>query len=192
MNVVLRVRALLVDPAAEWQRIEKETGDPAFLLSRYVAILALIPALCGFIGSSIIGADLPGAGTVRAPAFDGLFSAIVGYVAAFIAVLLLALIIELLAPLFGGQRNFGSALKLAVYSYTPLWLAGIFLVLPGLRFLMLTGFYGVYVLATGLSRLMKSSEQRAAAYVFAIAACACALTYAQAVAQRAMFGAPGF
>ena len=45
-----------------------------------------------------------------------------------------------------GSEDFDSAFKLAVYSYTPVWLAGIFLLLPGLRFLILLGFYGAYVL----------------------------------------------
>jgi len=190
MNVALRARAMLVDPVAEWLLIDKETGDPAFLLSRYVALLALVPALCGFVGTSIIGAVVPGIGAVRAPLFDGLFGAVLGYLAAFITVLLLGFIIDVLAPLFGGQKNFGSAFKLAVYSYTPVWLAGIFLLLPGLRFLVLTGCYGIYILWTGMPLLMKS-RQKTPTYVLVIGACAFGLTYAAAAAQRAVFGTPG-
>ena len=37
--------------------------------------------------------------------------------------------------MFGGRADFDSAFKLAVYSFTPVWLAGIFLLVPGLRFL---------------------------------------------------------
>jgi len=44
MNVVGRAKAMLTDPLHEWERIEREAGDPAFLLSRYVAVLALVPA----------------------------------------------------------------------------------------------------------------------------------------------------
>jgi Yip1-like protein len=191
MNAVLRAKAMLVDPAAEWMRIEQESGDPAFLLSRYVAWLAAIPAVCGFIGSIIIGVEVSGAGTVRAPVFDGLFGAILGYAETFITVLLLGLVIDLLAPLFGGRKAFGSALKLAVYSYTPVWLAGIFLLLPGLHFLVLTGFYGAYLLATGTPRLMQSPEQKIPAYVAVVVGCALALAYAAAAAKRAVFGIPG-
>jgi hypothetical protein len=192
MNAALRARAMLVDPAVEWTRIEQESGDPAYLLSRYVALLALVPAVFGFIGSSIIGARLPGAGSVRAPIFDGLFGAILGYAETFVTVLLLGLIINLLAPLFGGQKAFGKALKLVVYSSTPVWLTGIFLLLPGLRFLALTGFYGAYVLSTGLSRLMKSPEQKTPIYVAVIVACACGLIYAASAVQSAVFGTPRF
>jgi len=191
MNAVMRAKAMLIDPVAEWGLIERESGDPAYLLSRYVARLALIPAVFGFIGASVVGAIVPGVGSVRAPIFDGLFGAIFGYVATFATVLVLGLIIDLLAPLFGGQKDFDSAFKLAVYSYTPVWLTGIFLLLPGLRFLVLTGFYGTYVLSMGLPRLMKSPEQKSRGYVIVIVVCACALTLIAAAAQHAVFGTAG-
>jgi hypothetical protein len=188
--LVQRVVAMLIEPAAEWARIERESGDPAILLGRYVALLALIPALAAFIGASIIGATLPDGGIVRAPIFDGLFGAIFGYVVAFVTVLLLALAIDALGPMFGGQRNFRNALMLAVYSYTPIWLAGVFLLLPGLRFLALTGFYSAYLLWAGLPLLMKSSEQKSQTYTAAIVVAACALTVLFAVIQRTVFGTP--
>ena len=140
MNPALRAKAMLADPSAEWARIERESGDPAFLLSRYVAILALVPALFGFIGACVVGAFVPGAGLMRAPWFDAGFGAIILYVESFIAVFVLAFIINIAAPLFGGKKDFDAALKLAVYSFTPAWLVGIFLLMPGLRFLVLTAF----------------------------------------------------
>ena len=60
MKAAWRAKAMLLDPYAEWPAIERESGDPAYLLSRYVAALALIPAVCGFIGASVIGVVVPG------------------------------------------------------------------------------------------------------------------------------------
>jgi hypothetical protein len=34
MNAGTRVKSILLDPAAAWRLIEKEVGDPAYLLSR--------------------------------------------------------------------------------------------------------------------------------------------------------------
>ena len=187
MKAAWRAKAMLLDPAAEWPAIERESGDPAYLLSRYVAVLALVPAVCGFMGASVIGVVVPGAGLVRASLFDGFFGAIFGYAMAFGIVLILALVIDLLAPLFGGREDFDSAFKLAVYSYTPVWLTGIFLLLPGLRFLILLGFYGAYVLVLGLPRLMKAPEQKSYLYALVIVVCAVALTLGAAAAQRAVF-----
>jgi hypothetical protein len=190
MNVVLRAAAVLTDPSAEWARIEKEPGDPGYLLFRYVALLALIPAVCGFLGDSVIGAVVPGVGLVRAPLFDGIFGAIFGYLLSFGAVLLLGFIIDLAAPLFGGRRGFANAFKVAVYSGTPVWLTGIFLLLPGLRFLMLTGFYGVYIMAVGLPIAMKSPAERTPGFAALIVLFACALTFIAGAAQQALFAAP--
>ena len=191
MNAALRAKAMLADPAAEWTRIEKESGDAAYLLTGYVALLALIPALFGFIGACVVGAVVPGVGSVRAPIFDGLFGAVLGYVMTCATVLLLGLLIDALAPTFGGRRDFDSAFKLAVYSYTPVWLAGIFLLAPGLRFLGLTGFYGVYILWRGLPRLMKTPAARVPPYAAVIVAGACALILLTAAARHALFGSAG-
>ena len=50
MNLVERVKAILLTPKTEWAAIEGEPGDPPYLFTNYVAILAAIPAVCGFIG----------------------------------------------------------------------------------------------------------------------------------------------
>jgi hypothetical protein len=97
----------------------------------------------------------------------------------------------LAAPLFGGRRDFDSAFKLAVYSFTPVWLAGCFLILPGLRFLTLFGFYGAYILWLGLPRLIKIPEQKSSSAALAIIVCACLLIYIAVTAQRMVFGTPG-
>jgi hypothetical protein len=191
MNAARRAKMILFDPAAAWVEIAQESGDPAFLLSQYVAWLALVPAVFGFIGASVIGATTLGAGIGRASIFNGLFGAIFGYVMTCASVLVLGLVIDLMAPLFGGRRDFDSAFKLAVYSFTPVWLVGIFLLLPGLRFLTLLGFFGAYVLWLGLPRLMKPRRQRTLDFTALIVIVAFALVFITAAAQRLVFGTLG-
>ena len=191
MNAAARVKAILIDPAAAWRGFEKDIGDPAYLLSRYVAVLALIPALSSFIGATLIGVVAPSGTILRTDLIGGLFGAIFSYAASCAIVVLLGLIIDLLAPRFGGRRDFEDAFKLAVYSFTPLWLAGIFLLLPGLRFLLLTGVYGIYLFWLGAPRLAKVPEQQAANFTLVIVICAGGLLYGAALAQRMLFGTPG-
>ena len=192
LNVVARAKAILANPVAAWAQIEKDAGDPAYLLRTYVAVLALIPALAGFVGASLIGVILPGGATARASLFNGAAGAIFGYVMTCATVLALGLIINALAPLFGGRRDFNNAFKLAVYSFTPVWIAGIFLVLPGLWFLVLTGSYGAYLLWLGVPRLAKMPEGQAANFTAVIVTWALVLLFITAVAQRAVFGTSGF
>lgn len=191
MNAHARALAIVVDPAAEWPAIAGEPGDPAYVLSRYVTLLAAIPAVFSFLGASVVGVIEPGLGLVRAPVFEGLFGAIFGYVLSCATVLILGIVINFVGPLFGGRRDFDSAFKLAVYSYTPVWLAGVFLILPGLRFLTLTGFYGAYLLWLGLPRLGKIAGRHAMVFAGLIVLCAFALTYGAAVVQRVVFGTAG-
>ena len=192
MNAARRAKAIMFDPAAAWAQIEQESGDPAFVLSQYVAWLALIPALFGFIGATVIGEAMPGGGIGRASIFNGLFGAIFGYVMTCASVLVLGLVIDLMAPWFGGRRDFDSAFKLSVYSFTPVWLVGIFLLLPGLRFLTLLGFYGAYILWLGLPRLMQPQPRRTLDFTALVVIAAFALVYLTATAQRLVFGTPGF
>ena len=188
MNAVLRGIAVLTDPVNEWARVEQEPGDAAYLLTRYVALLALIPAISAFLGACVIGVVVPGAGTVRAPLFDGIFAMVFGYVATFVQVLVVGLLIDALAPLFGGRRNFTGALTLAVYSLTPVWLVGVFLLLPGLYFLLLAGLYGAYLLITGLPVVMKSSASKSLRYGATVIVFAGLLMLITVAVQRALFG----
>ena len=165
MNLVDRVKAILLTPQTEWDVIEGESGDAAFLFKNYVAILAAIPAVCGFIGR------LSYLGFARSLSF-----AIVSYILSFVVVYIVALIIDALAPTFSGQKNSANALKLAVYANTPYWLVGVFLLLPGLGILRILGFYGLYLLWLGLPKLMKSPPEKTVGYTVAVIVCAFIVT----------------
>jgi hypothetical protein len=171
MNLVERVKAILLTPKTEWAAIEGEPGDPQFLFTNYVAILAAIPAVCRFIGMSVVGLNMPMVGTYRVGVVSGLAGAIVQYILTFVIVYVMALIIDGLAPTFGGIKSQPSALKLAVYSMTPVWLAGIFSLIPGLAVLGILGLYGLYIFWLGAPILMKTPEDKSIAYTAAVVVC---------------------
>jgi len=173
MDFVKRVKGILLTPETEWPEIEQEPGTPAYLFPNYVVYLAAIPPIAGFIGGSIIGVMVPPIGIIRVPLFTGLLGAVIGYVLSFAIVYVVAIIIDQLAPRFGGLKDFSNALKVTVYSFTPYWIAGIFQLIAGLRFLSIViSFFGVYLLWLALPRLMKVPPEKAVAYVAVSAACA--------------------
>ncbi|HEX9892471.1 MAG TPA: Yip1 family protein [Gemmatimonadales bacterium] len=167
MNLVERVRNILLQPKKEWTVIDAEPATSASLYSGYVVPLAAIPAIAGFIGTSILGFGVLGS-TVRVPIGRGITGAVFQYVAALVGVYVLALIIDALAPNFGGTKSQIQALKLAVYSSTASWIAGIFLLLPGLRALSFLGLYSLFLLYLGLPVLMKSPEDRSLGYILVV------------------------
>ena len=166
-KLIARVKAILLTPRTEWEIIANEPADAGALFTRYVAILALIPAIAGFVGSVLIG---------RYSSFmSGLLGAVVSYLLTFVVVFVVAYIIDALAPTFGARKGFSNALKLAVYSYTPVWLAGIFLLIPGLSFLTILGLYGLYLLWLGLAPLMGAPFDKSVIYAVAVVGCALVL-----------------
>ena len=178
-QLIERVKAILLTPQTEWPEIAREPGEASVLFTRYVAILAIIPALAGFIGMSLVGSYVP--------FFRGLTSALFGYVLTFVLVYVVALIVDALAPTFDAQKNFPNALKLTVYSFTPFWLAGIFLLVPGLSFLRILGLYGIYLAWLGLPPLLLAPRDKALPYTATTVVCAVILVIVTGLALTAIF-----
>jgi hypothetical protein len=164
MSLVDRAKNIVLTPRDEWTAIDAEPASINDIYKSYVVPLALIPAVAGFIGTSLIGATIPGVGTVRIGFFAGLVSAIVQFALSLGLVYVLALIIDALAPSFRGQKDMLAAFKVAAYSMTPTWLAGIFAIIPSISFLSLLGLYGIYVLYVGLPLLMRAPQDKAFGY----------------------------
>ncbi|MGH7025150.1 MAG: Yip1 family protein, partial [Caulobacteraceae bacterium] len=91
------------------------------------------------------------------------------YVASLVGVFILGFIIDALAPSFDGQKSQIQAMKLAVYSYTAAWVAGILNILPILGILaIIAAFYGLYIFWLGLPKLMKSPAEKNVGYFVVI------------------------
>jgi hypothetical protein len=189
MNLIARVKNIMLRPDAEWQVIAHESGDVKYLFTRYVAILAVIPALARFVSDSIIG-QTGAIGTVRVALLPGLINLVLGYLFAFVIIYATALIIDALTPSFRSHRNLPGALKLATYSFTPVWLAGIFILIPGLRFLSILGLYGLYLMWTGMTPLMGTPRDKSLFYAFCVVIAAIVVTIVLAIVQGTISSIP--
>ncbi len=164
MNIVDRVKNILLKPKEEWPVIAGETTSTAELYTNYIIPLAAIPAVSMFIGWSVIGLPFIG----RIGMATGLTMMVTQFVMALIGVFVLSLVIDFLAPNFGGEKNPAQALKVAAYSMTAAWLAGIFQILPMLGMLGIVGLYSLYLLYLGLPVLMKVPAEKAVAYTVVV------------------------
>ena len=190
MGLVDRAKNICLTPKTEWPVIAGETTSTGSLMAGYVAPLAIIGPIAGFIGGSIIGHSLPFVGTYRTPIIAGVGLAIFTYVMAFVGVFILSLIINALAPTFGGEKNSQQALKVAVYAYTPAWLAGILSIIPYLGILaILAAFYGLYLLYLGLPRLMKCPEEKSIGYTVVVVICAIVISIVISAVGAMIIGA---
>jgi hypothetical protein len=176
MNVVERAKKLLLSPSAEWEVIKGETPTILELFTRYVMILAAIPAVASFLGWSVVGSSMMGT-TYRVPLAAGLANAVVTYVLTLASVYAMALVIDFVAAHYQGERDFMQALKIAAYFPTWWWIAGIFSLLPALAILSVVGgLHSLWLLYTGLGPLMEIPEDRRAQYAGVIILAAIVLT----------------
>jgi hypothetical protein len=190
MAMIERIKGICLKPKTEWDAIAEEETSTAELFKGYAVPLAAIPAIAGFIGGSLIGRSVPFIGSYRVPLVSGLAMAIFTFVMALVGVFIVSLIINALAPSFGAEKNSSQALKVAVYSYTPAWVAGVLQILPMLGILaILAGLYGLFLLYLGLPRLMKCPQEKAVGYTAVVVVCAIVLSVIVGVVGGAIMGA---
>ena len=162
-SLIERCKNILLKPKEEWTRIDAEPATVGGLMTGWVVPLAAIGPVAGLIGGLVFGYG--GFGVTWRPSVMGaVTTAVIGYVLALVSAFLLAKIIDALAPSFGGQKNPVQAMKVAAYSGTAAYLAGIFQLIPALAILGILGLYSLYLLYLGLPRLMKAPEDKAMGY----------------------------
>ncbi len=161
---VQRAQNLILKPTAEWTGIEAEKTSTQALYTGYIMILAAIPVVASLIGAMVFGYGVPGFVTIRPSPVSLVIGAVTQYAFTLIGVYLMAIVINMLAETFGGKKDQMQALKVAAYSATAGWLAGIFGIFPPLGILALLGLYSLFLLYRGLPILMKAPTERAMGY----------------------------
>lgn len=169
MNLVERVKKILLEPKSEWTVIDGESVSVAGLYRDYIALLAAIGPLASIVGLAMVGVNFGFGGTFRVPLGSAVAQAFTSYILSMIGIFVVSLVIDALAPQFGGQKNPLQALKVAAYAATPSWVAGIVLLVPMLGIVsVVAAFYGLYLLYLGLPLLMKVPQEKAVLYTVVV------------------------
>jgi hypothetical protein len=160
MNLIDRIKGIILKPKDEWVKIKAESTPVMTLFMKVVIPLAAIPAVAQFIGYGLIGIRVPFVGMYRIPIGTSLFRAIVSYALNVAAVYVAGLVINALATTFASKQNQENAMKLVVYSLIPGWIGGVFNLLPALGFLaVIASLYGLYILYLGFQTPMMDTPQ---------------------------------
>jgi len=155
-GLVARAQGILLRPSAEWDIIAAEPATVPGLFTGYACILAAIPPIALVLQHLLF---------IHWTIVAIVVIAAISYVAQLIGVYIVGIILNALAPSFDGQKDQVQAMKLAVYPYTAVWVAGILNIVPVLGILaILASLYGLYILWLGLPKLMKSPADKSAGY----------------------------
>ena len=167
MEIIARAQGILLKPKEEWVKIKEETLPVSQLFTSYVLILAAIPAVAQFIGLALVGRRVPFVGLYRYGIGAGFLYAIMLYVFTLVSVYVFGIIINALAPTFSSDKNLDNAMKLAAFSMTPSWVAGVLYIIPFLGILVfLASLYGIYLLYLGfVTPLMNTPKEKTVGYL---------------------------
>jgi hypothetical protein len=164
MNIVQRVKDIILKPTDTWAEIKAEQVTIKELYTSYAMLLAAIPPIASFIGLSLLGVSVL-AFSYRVPLGWGISHALVSYILSLVGLYVVGLIIDTLAPSFGSKKNQVNAMKVAVFSWTPSWIAGILMIIPALSpVAMLLSLYSLYLFYLGLPILMETPNDKAMGY----------------------------
>ena len=190
MNIIERVKALATDPKVEWRAIDAEQITMQDLFTKYVMVLAAIPPVANFVGLCIVGSGPFGA-TVRMPLAAGVAYAVLMYLLSLGWVYVLAMVIQMFSPKFEGHGEFIDALKVAAFTPTPAWIAGVFGIIPALSIIgNLVSLYSLYLLYLGLPTLTEPPQEKEVPFFCVVVLTMIVLTVAFYVIAALMIPAP--
>jgi len=161
MNLIDRIKGMLVEPRREWVTVAAEPATAQSLYTGWIMILAAVGPIALLL------------------AMHSIQFAVAQYVLSLITTFVLAVIVDALAPTFGGTKDFVASLKLVAYSYTAAWLSGVFLLLGMLGYLLtlVATIYAFYTFVLGAPVLGKSSSEKAIPFTLVVVLCAIVLAF---------------
>lgn len=181
--VLNHVWGLFFQPKKEWKSIKGERCSIGKCYCSHVLILAAIPAIAGYIGTTQVGWSFGGFEVHKLTTQSALQIAVLTYLTMLVAVFSLGKAIHWMGQTYGSKQTLPQAIALAAYTATPLWLMGFFFLYPVLWVNMLIGLpalaYTVYLLYTGVPVMMSVSQERG--FLFASAVLAVGLVMLVAV-----------
>ena len=159
MNLIERVKNILLTPKTEWDVINGETATTQSLLMGYVLPLSIVAA----VGSLLKGFLF--AGSIGLKFF--IISAIIAFIASVIAFFVTVIIVDMLAPSFGSEKNMGKSAQLVAYSGTPSYVGALLSFIPVIGWLIALAAwaYGVYLMYLGIGPLKKTPEDKKVVYM---------------------------
>ena len=167
MNIIDRVKNILLTPKTEWPAIDQEADSMNTVFTKYVLPLVLLGAVAAFIGYGLVGYDfmLMKVKGIKWGVYFGLshlLSIIIGF---FVA----SYVIDALAPSFGSTKNLDKSAQLVAYANTPAYVAALFMFLPALGAIGLIGLYGIYLFYLGLPILKGTPDDKRIGYMIVAA-----------------------
>ena len=158
------VVGLLFRPKAEWRAIRDKRYGVARSLVTHTAVLALVPAVAGYVGTTRTGWRIGAGEVVRLTEASALRIAVLYYLAMLAATFSVAWVIHWMSRTYGARQPLGQCYALATYTATPLFLFGVLQLQPILWLNFIVGLpvlgYTIFLFYSGVPVVMEIPQER--------------------------------
>jgi hypothetical protein len=162
--ILSHVWGMLFHPEEEWKSIRKENCTIGKCFCSHVLLLAAIPPIAGYIGTTQVGWQVVSREVHTLTQQSAISIAILSYLTILVAVFTIGKMIHWMGQTYGTKQTLSQCIALAAYTATPLYLSGIMLLYPVLWLNLLLGLpvlaYTVYLLYTGVPIVMGIPAER--------------------------------
>lgn len=161
--MLTHVWGLIVHPNREWKQIKEERETLTHLYEHHVLLLAAIPVVCSYIGTTQVGWSLGGGTTIQLGYLDALGAGVVFYLVILAAVYAVGKVIRYMAKRYTRPPSQSQCIIFAGYVATPMFLSGIVAVYPLIWLCLLAGVIGLcytaYLLYLGIPSFLNISKE---------------------------------
>jgi hypothetical protein len=155
---------LFIHPRAGWTAIHARRYSVAGVILGHTLLFALIPAVAGYIGTTLVGWQIAGGEVVRLTSASAGKIALLYYLAMLAGVATVGSAIHWMGKTYGADQPIGQCIALASFSATPLFLIGALQAYPVLWLNLIAGLpvlaFTTYIFFTGVPIMMEIPEER--------------------------------
>ncbi|RMK80027.1 hypothetical protein IPC86_07775 [Pseudomonas aeruginosa] len=156
--MIHHVWGLFTHPDQEWQEIRGEEESISHMYLTHTLILAAIPAISAYIGTTQVGWVVGGGDPVKLTQASALQMTVLTYLAMLAGVAVMGAFIHWMARTYDANPSLTQCIVFAAYNATPLFIAGLAALYPHLWLGMIVGVaaisYTVYLLYVGIPTFM--------------------------------------
>ncbi|MGP0172834.1 Yip1 family protein [Pseudomonas sp. NCHU5208] len=160
--MIHHVWGLFTHPDQEWQEIRGEEESISHMYLTHVLLLAAIPAISAFIGTTQVGWAIGDRPPVMLTEASAMSMAFMSYLAMLAGVAVMGAFIHWMARTYDANPNLTQCVVFAAYTATPLFIGGLAALYPHLWLGMIVGTvaicYTVYLLYVGIPTFMSIPE----------------------------------
>lgn len=162
-----RFALLLLHPNVSFEEADKEPAKPLEIVV-LTALLALIPAICGYVATVHIGWDLGAGSLFTLDANKAMYISIAAFVTFNVGVYAMGFGICWLSTTFDVKPEPSNCIEMAFFTAVPLFLTGFAALYPVLHINLLVGLLAVvasvYLLYSGLPIIMRIPVEKGFVY----------------------------